>query len=149
VSFSDIDCARAREAVSAQLDGELPELDADRLETHLLLCPDCSAWSDQMREVTTCLRDAVLEVPAERVAWTRHRRGLRVSSAVALASAAAVVATMFFTPGHRGLVGSRDAAAVARSVRPAGSEVGDGQVLEDGLFVAVSVNSQHESFQPV
>jgi hypothetical protein len=67
---------------------------------------------------------------------------------VALASAAAVVATMFFTPGHRGLV-SRHAAAVGRSVRPAGSEVGDGQVLEDGLFVAVSVNSQHESFQPV
>jgi predicted anti-sigma-YlaC factor YlaD len=148
VSFPAIDCARARESVSAQLDGELPELDSDRLETHLLLCPDCSTWADQVRDATTCLRDAVLEVPAERLAGARHRRGVRVSSAVALASAAAVVATMFFTPGHRGLV-SRHAAAVGRSVRPAGSEVGDGQVLEDGLFVAVSVNSQHESFQPV
>ena len=101
MSFSDIDCAGAREAVSAQLDGELAELDCDRLEAHLLLCADCSAWADQVREVTSRLRGVTLEVPAERLAWTRHRRGWRVSSAVALASAAAVVATVLFAPGRQ------------------------------------------------
>jgi hypothetical protein len=147
VSFPAIDCARARESVSAQLDGELLELDADRLETHLLLCSDCSAWADQVREVTTRLREAALEVPAERLGWARHRRGLRVSSAVALVSAAAVVATMFFTPGHHSLAAPRH--TVASSVRFAGREAPNGSVLEDGLFVAVSVNSEHETFQPV
>jgi anti-sigma factor RsiW len=101
VSFPATDCARAREAVSAQLDGELPELELDRLETHLLVCPACTAWAEQVRDVTWRLREAALEEPAGRFVLPRLRRGWRVSSAVAVASAAAVVATMFVAPGRQ------------------------------------------------
>lgn len=99
-------CARAREFVSAQLDDELPDSELDRLEAHLLVCPDCSAWARQVRGLTAQLRATRLEEPAERLVLAgRGRswgRSWRVSSAVAVASAAAVVATMFFAPGqHR------------------------------------------------
>ena len=104
------DCARAREFVSAQLDGELPALDAERLETHLLLCPDCAAWADDVQETTRLLREAALEAPAERFALPRLRIRWQVGSAVAVASAAAVVATMFLGAGQHGFMGSQHAA---------------------------------------
>jgi Putative zinc-finger len=100
VQLQPTDCARARESVSAQLDGELPEHELDRLETHLLLCPDCSAWAQQVRDVTLQLRESPLEAPAERFVLPLLRRSWRVGSAVAVASAAAVVATMFFSSGR-------------------------------------------------
>jgi predicted anti-sigma-YlaC factor YlaD len=89
-----------RECVSAQLDGELPELEFDRLETHLGFCPACSAWAHDVRDVTHRLRDATLEVPAVEGFFLprRSRRWAAVSASVAVASAAAVVATMFFAP---------------------------------------------------
>ena len=80
MSFTTTDCARARESVSAQLDGELPELELDRLETHLLICPACTAWAEEARDVTWRLREAGLEEPAGRFVLPRLRRGLRVSS---------------------------------------------------------------------
>ena len=101
MSILPSDCARARESVSVQLDDELPELELDRLETHLLVCPDCSAWAGEVRDVTRQLREAALEAPATAFVLPRHGRRWRVGSAVALASAAAVVATMFVAPrGH-------------------------------------------------
>jgi hypothetical protein len=103
MSLLPSDCARARESVSAQLDGELPELDLDRLETHLRICPECSSWAGEVRDVTHQLREATPEVPAARFVLPRHGRRLRVSSAVALASAAAVVATMFVAPREHAL----------------------------------------------
>ena len=102
MSLSATDCTRARESVSVQLDGELPELELDRLETHLRFCPECSAWAEQVRDLTARLRSTSLEEPMERLVLPGRGRSLRVSSAVAIASAAAVVATMFFAPGqHR------------------------------------------------
>lgn len=101
MSFASTDCTRARESVSVQLDGELPELELDRLETHLRICPECSAWADQVHEVTLRLRDAALETPSEGLVLPRRGRRWTVSSAVALASAAAVVATMFVAPGRQ------------------------------------------------
>ena len=102
MSFPTTDCARARESVSAQLDGELPEHELDRLETHLLICPACAEWAEDVRDLTLRLREAALEQPAERFALPRLRRGWRVTSAVAVASAAAVVATgVFVAPGQR------------------------------------------------
>ena len=106
MSFLAKDCARARESVSAQLDGELPELEFEYLETHLCFCPDCSTWAEQVGALTRQLRDVALEVPEGLVPARRSRR-LAVSGAVALASAAAVVATMFVAPGQQ--------ASVARS----------------------------------
>jgi predicted anti-sigma-YlaC factor YlaD len=142
VSFPATDCARARESVSAQLDGELPEFELDRLETHLRICPACAAWAEEVRDVTWCLREAGLEEPAERVVLPRLRRGAwRVGSAVAVASAAAVVATMFVGSGQRTSLSSRQAGlqvsgfatvterhfVVSRLLR-----------LEDGMFSPVS-----------
>ena len=135
------DCARARESLSAQLDGELPELALDRLETHLLLCPECSEWAEQVRDVTAWLREAPLEQPAGRFALPRLRRGWRVSSAVAVASAAAVVATMFVAPGHGTSVGAgRSGFQVTGFVGATGQHytISRFSRLEDGMFVPVS-----------
>ncbi|HZT94412.1 MAG TPA: zf-HC2 domain-containing protein [Gaiellaceae bacterium] len=116
MSFSSADCPRARESVSAQLDRELPELELDRLENHLRVCPECSTWAEQVRDLTVRLREAALEVPAEGFGFVRPRRSRSwaVSSAVALASAAAVVATIFVAPARQhtslGPLGSFDAA---------------------------------------
>jgi hypothetical protein len=145
------DCSRARESVSVQLDGELAELELDRLETHLRICPECSAWAEQVRDVTRRLREASLEMPAERFVLPRYRRSWRVGSAVALASAAAVVATMFVTPGQHGFTSPHRVAAS----RVAGAKVQ--QVprlvrLEDGLYTPVSAASAGTSqfrFRPV
>ena len=146
MSLSAIDCARARESISAQLDGELAELELDRLETHLLLCPACTAWAEDVRAMVGLLRAAPLEEPAGRFVLPRLRRGLRVSSAVAVASAAAVVATMFLAPGRQTSVGAQ---AGPQVVRFAGNELPGGQVLADGVFIGVSVNMEHASFDPV
>ena len=140
-------CARARESVSAQLDGELSTHELDHLENHLLICPECSAWAEQIRGLTARLRETTLEVPAERFGLSRRRRSLRVGSAVAVTSAAALVATMFFVPGRHGTLGARSAGR--SSVRFTGHELSNGRALEDGVYVAVSVNTQSPSFRPV
>jgi len=143
VSFPTTDCARARESVSAQLDGELPELELDRLETHLLICPACTAWAEEARDVTWRLREAGLEEPAGRFVLPRLRRGLRVSSAVAVASAAAVVATMFVAPGQTGTLSSRQSGPQASGlvgVTERHFVVSRLTRLEDGMFSPVSTS---------
>jgi hypothetical protein len=94
--FSRTDCARARESVSAELDGELPELELEWQRAHLRVCPACSAWAERVQETTLWLREAPLEEPIE-AAWTslpRRRRAWRVSPAVAVTSAAALAASV-------------------------------------------------------
>ena len=48
MDISGTDCVLARESVSADLDGELSELDLRRLQTHLRVCADCSAWAEHV-----------------------------------------------------------------------------------------------------
>jgi anti-sigma factor RsiW len=84
------ECVRARESVSAQLDGELSELDALRLEFHLRDCPACSAWALELREATDQLRRASLEVPSVSVALPG--RSHRQTGVLALAAAGAAMA---------------------------------------------------------
>lgn len=150
MSFLATDCARARESVSVQLDGELPEFDLDRLETHLRICPACAAWAEEVRDVTQRLREAALEVP-EAFVLPQGTRRWTVSSALALASAAAVVATLFVAPHpqhaavglqYRG--GTSRFSSAARHVFEARTVP-----LEDGVFTAVSVNTLNTSFRPV
>ena len=137
MSFPATDCARARESVSAQLDGELPERELDRLETHLLICPACTAWAEEVRDVTWHLREAALEEPAERIVLPRLRRGAwRVGSAVAVASAAAVVATMFVAPGQRTSLNSQSPGLQVR-VLERHYVVSRLARLEDGMFSPV------------
>lgn len=147
MSFPATDCASARESISAELDGELTERELDRLQTHLRVCPACTLWAEEVRDFTVQLRDARLENPLERFILPRLRRGWRVSSAVAVASAAAVVATMFFAPGQgsrgaapriSGLVGFTGQHSVSRLGR-----------LEDGEYQPVSLTTVRASFRHV
>ena len=133
-------CARARESVSAQLDGELPELAVDRLEAHLLVCPDCSEWAERVRDVTARLRETPLEEPAGRFAPTGLGRGWRVSSAVAVVSAAAVVATLFVASGQHTSLGQQSLPQVTGFVGVRGQHYVVSRLtrLEDGMFVPVS-----------
>lgn len=151
--FLAADCARARESVSVQLDGELPELELDRLETHLRICPACADWAEEVRAVTQQLRGAALEVPKERFVLPRRARRWTVSSGVALASAAAVVATMFVAPNsHSTSARSQYRAASARFARAQAQQVFEPRLtrLEDGMFPPVSVSSAARvSFRPV
>jgi anti-sigma factor RsiW len=141
VSSLSTDCARAREFVSAQLDDELAETELDRLETHLRFCPACSAWAEEVRDITLRLRGASLEQPAERLALPGRTRRWAVSGSVALGSVAALVATMFFAPGQHGSVVPHRASAPrlagAKEQRPAAPR----GWLEDGLYSPVAINS--------
>jgi anti-sigma factor RsiW len=152
VLFSSSDCARARESVSAQLDGELSELGLDRLATHLLNCPACTAWAAEVRDVTGRLRNTALEVPAlTGIGAVRRSRRWTVSGSVALAAAAAVVATMF-APGQHGSRHSASASSFADAgVRPAViPRVPQLRRLEDGLYTPVSMPvSQQGRLRPV
>lgn len=47
-----MECAIAREAVSAQLDGEQPPVDPAEVATHLAGCASCRAWLDAANEMT-------------------------------------------------------------------------------------------------
>jgi predicted anti-sigma-YlaC factor YlaD len=150
VQLPTTNCARARESVSAQLDGELPELELDRLETHLLICPDCAEWAERVRAATAHLREARLEVPAERLVLPRLRHySWRVGSAVAVASAAAVVATMFFAPGQNGAQSSLP--QVSGFVGATGQQfvVSRLERLEDGTYSPLSVSTVHARFRHV
>jgi anti-sigma factor RsiW len=139
VSFLATDCARARESVSVQLDGELPELALDRLENHLRICPACAAWADQVQTMTQQLRGAEPEVPEERFALPRRARRWSVSSAVALTAAAAVVATMFVSPRpHRAAVGSPGG---SRLVHVMPLQVLEPRLFEDGKLPSGYVGS--------
>jgi len=148
VSFLAKDCARARESVSVQLDGELSEFALDRLETHLRICPECSTWAEQVRDTTQLLREASLEAPGHRFMLPQHRRSWRVSSAVALTSAAAVVATMFVSPsGNR----ASQPASSGLSLSPGTARISTPRLsrLEDGRFAAITVASTDLRFRPV
>jgi len=84
-------CARARESISAQLDGELPEPEEARLELHLLICPDCSAWAEEVQDTAHWLRETPWEEPA--VGFTLPRR-VRTRAAAPLALVAAAAASL-------------------------------------------------------
>jgi predicted anti-sigma-YlaC factor YlaD len=51
-----MDCATAREAISATLDGEDPGVEPDALEAHLDGCPACAAWQHEAAAVTRLAR---------------------------------------------------------------------------------------------
>jgi predicted anti-sigma-YlaC factor YlaD len=88
-------CERVREQLSLALDGELSELDALRLQTHLRDCPDCSAFEAAMRAATTILRTAEPEEPIFPLMVPRRRRvQVRMLQAGAAAAAVALVAAL-------------------------------------------------------
>ena len=84
------DCQRAREAVSAQLDGELSELGSARLSAHLRACAACAAYALEAAAISTRLRATPLERPTRPIELPSRGRtpGVRVAAAAALASVA-------------------------------------------------------------
>ena len=106
MSFSAIDCARARESISAQLDGELSELDLESQRAHLRVCADCSAWAGDVELATQWLREAPLEEPA--IAFVRPRfRPARGTASAALVAAAAASLVAVLGSFHSLTLGSR------------------------------------------
>ena len=89
MSFSDKDCARARESISAQLDDELTELEPEWQLAHLEACAECSAWAEDVHITTEWLREAPWEEPAIGLARPRARRVRGTASAALVAAAAA------------------------------------------------------------
>jgi predicted anti-sigma-YlaC factor YlaD len=51
-----MDCATAREAISATLDGEDPGVEPAELDAHVASCPGCMAWQDEAAAVTRLAR---------------------------------------------------------------------------------------------
>ena len=104
MSFSTTECARVRESISAQLDGELPEHELDSLEMHVSVCPACSAWAEEVQDLTHRLREARLEEPAERFSLPQRRR-TRATAPVALVAAVAASLVAVLGASHS-LLGS-------------------------------------------
>jgi predicted anti-sigma-YlaC factor YlaD len=108
--YYNMDCDTIRVAISTQIDGEVPWLPADVLETHLAGCPDCRDWQRRAHTVTRRVRlggafldhdlaPAVLAaVPAarDRGRMRAARRGLLIALALAQF---AIAAPMLFL-GH-------------------------------------------------
>jgi len=90
------DCIRARESISARLDGELNELDLARLTAHLRECPACALQAHELAGVVGRLRAATLEQPDREIRLglpgRRQAYRIRATAAVAVAAAAVVVA---------------------------------------------------------
>jgi hypothetical protein len=106
-----------------------------------------------VRATTQRLREASLEAPAHRFMLPRYGRSWRVSSAVAVTSAAAVVATMFFAPGHHGSADSQQAVPqVSGFVGATGRHFVVSRLsrLEDGEFSPVmALNTSQVGFRHV
>jgi len=93
------DCQRAREAVSARLDGELSEIGSARLSAHLRECDACAAYALEVSAISTRLRMAPLEQPGTAVSLPSRRRrpGLQIAAA---AAAVLVAAASSLALGH-------------------------------------------------
>lgn len=104
-----MECDRAREAISARIDGEDPGLPGSVLDAHLAGCADCRNWQQRAHEVTRRARlggpfldhdltgqvlAAAPPVPAGRGRKLAQRAGL---AAIALAQLAITVPLLFLS----------------------------------------------------
>jgi anti-sigma factor RsiW len=121
-------CDRAREAASRALDSELSPFETRRLEAHLDVCAECSAFQAAVAATALELRAAPL-VRLERPITLPRRRALRPvqgSAAAAMAAAAVLLLTITTPVDFNGDSSSRLAAP------PTGAEsriVPDGETL--------------------
>jgi hypothetical protein len=84
-------CEVARAGVSLELDGELSQLEARMLASHLDRCADCREYATSVRAFTTEIRAAPLESPSHPIVVSRARRSVFGRVQMAAASAAAVL----------------------------------------------------------
>jgi anti-sigma factor RsiW len=92
VAYSQTVCARVREQVSLELDGELSQLEQRMLATHLERCERCAAYATDVREVTERLRSAPHAVMQRPVVVRRRRQLTTVRLQVGVAAAFALAA---------------------------------------------------------
>jgi anti-sigma factor RsiW len=93
LSPSSVVCDRVRAQVSLALDGELSQLEQRMLSSHLLRCPECSAYQSDVESFTRSIRSAPLEQLRRPVVIERRRRYVAVRlRATAAAAAVALVA---------------------------------------------------------
>lgn len=84
-------CDRVRELVSVSLDGELSELDAARIESHLAACSGCRTYAAGAAEAARLLRAAPLEDPDFPIVLPGRRVAVARKLQFAAAAAALVV----------------------------------------------------------
>jgi predicted anti-sigma-YlaC factor YlaD len=130
---------RAREAVSARLDGELNELEGARLDQHLRECEACRAFASGAGVVARQLRTADLEpAPAglfvpQRPAAVRRRIAAPFAAAAAALIVAAATGSSFLVGQLLGArAGHGPAAATTASVRTTGVDPGMVAMLGEG-----------------
>jgi anti-sigma factor RsiW len=104
------ECAWAREAASARIDGELRDVESLRLDRHLRACSGCFVHVADIGGLAIAIRGSALEQPTARMFTPGSRRPRRRVGAVAVgaALALAVGGVWFGLPG-----GSRSAVPVA------------------------------------
>jgi anti-sigma factor RsiW len=54
-SADDLTCVQVVELVTDYLEGALPAAEAERLERHLVTCPGCSEYLEQLRAISGSL----------------------------------------------------------------------------------------------
>jgi predicted anti-sigma-YlaC factor YlaD len=118
-------CERARAWASAAADGEISDLEAISLHSHLDGCPACAAYSVELDWLLRELRSAPLHEPArplfqprERAARRRPLRSLQYAAAAAAVIGAVGLGHLAATLGSARTGGGPTAAAIA-STRPA------------------------------
>lgn len=96
-----MDCGQTRELVSLELDGELSELEAARLDAHLADCAACRELSSELGGLTLAIRTTPVEQLERPVTLPRRARwSLRPLQVGAAAAAVAIAA------GLAGIVGT-------------------------------------------
>ena len=98
-------CGQTAELVSLELDGELSELEAARLETHLGQCAACRSLKAELAGLTLALRAVPLEQLERPV--TLPRRAAFSLRPLQVGAAAAAIAIVAGLTGVMGTVGSQ------------------------------------------
>jgi len=122
------ECVRARESISAQLDGELSELDSARLVGHLRSCSGCEAHARELAAIAGRLRAAPLAKPELEIWLPQRRRTAALRTAPLRMSAAAaalvVAAGLSFVVGHHAAGGGGAGSAGLPTAHAAGPQTG-------------------------
>jgi anti-sigma factor RsiW len=86
-------CARVREQVSLELDGELSQLEQRMLVAHLERCSACATYADDVRDLTDRMRSAPLHSMRRPIVVRRTRRlsTTRIQAGIAAAFALAAL----------------------------------------------------------
>src|SRR5262245_60747257 len=111
-------CDRIRELFSASLDGELPELDAVRLHSHLAACASCSAYAATAQAASRLVRETPLEEPSFPIVVPGRRLAVARKLQVA-AAAAAVAVTVGLSVAVGTISGPSASPAAHRATQPA------------------------------